>query len=117
MVQLFKKKNESTRLLEFNKKKLMEEINNLSDKLHNFRGETSLKIVKEVIEMARNIQILEVNHYMDEKSISIHKGRLQALSDLSAYIDSAIQERPDPSKPRGSWNVQRRKKIQEDMIL
>ena len=117
MVQWFKKKKTQTRILEFNKKKLLNEINNLSDNLYEYRNETSLKIVKEVIDMAMNIQLLDVNLCVDPKDTLIHKGRVQALSDISSYIDRAMSERPSEKAPRGTMNAYRKRKIQEDMVV
>lgn len=88
---LFVNKWDKDSVLSFNRTKLQTEINNLSDNLYTFRHEVSWKILREVIEMARNIEILDVNKYPnDGKGFYVHKGRMQALTDLGVYIDNAI---------------------------
>lgn len=92
---LFKKKVSKTeRVLDFNKNKLREEIENLSSKLYPLRQDLALQIIKEVIEMAKNVQILEVNSYKSESDLLIHRGRLQALSDLASYIERSMTNKP-----------------------
>lgn len=87
MVQWFKTKTKEERIVEFNREKLTKEIDGLSSQLFKFKGETSLAIVEEVIKLAYNIQLLEGGKVSTEKEMLIHKGRLQALSDLSSYIE------------------------------
>ena len=117
MVQWFKKKTIHDRVLGFNKDKLQSEINNLSDKLYEFRNEMSLKIILEVLEMARNIQILDVNLYKDEKSLLIHKGRLQALGDMISYLGKASTTQPNKKEdqPRGAVKLVNQRRVQEDL--
>lgn len=91
-------KNKSERVLEFNTKKLKNDIHNLSDKLYEYRNDVSLNIIKEVINIAKNIQILEVN--MSGTDIELHKGRVQALSDLDVYIENSIAFRKEKNEQR-----------------
>lgn len=94
---LFSKPKEE-RMLEFNKKKLQSDIHNLSDKLYEYRNDVGLAIIKEVVDIAKNIQILEVN--LTGKDIELHRGRVQALNDLSSYIENSIAFRKEKNEQR-----------------
>jgi predicted RNase H-like nuclease (RuvC/YqgF family) len=96
-----KKKTKTERLLKFNINELKEHIQNLSSRLYPLKNEFSVHIVREVIDMARNVQILEVNKARSEKELHIHQGRLQALSDLSEYITRSLENKPvDENEPK-----------------
>src|SRR5262245_16623367 len=114
MALWFKKKPQTERVLEYNREKLSRELQNLSGKLYEFRKEMSLAILQEVLQMARNIQILEVNRYSDQEML-IHRGRLQAMDDLISYIETAIAPPEKEGKPRGSVQLVNRRQIQSNV--
>jgi hypothetical protein len=97
MARWFKRKpveKKLERVLDYNASLLKEQIENLSSKLYSLKNEFSVHIIREVIDMARNVQILEVNRYRSEEERWVHKGRLEALSDLSSYIERSVMNRP-----------------------
>lgn len=93
-----KKKEESVRVLEFNKGKLQEEIENLSSHLTKHKEDITLKIFEELLQLARNVEILDVGLYKTEQDLHIHKGRLAAFSDLISYIERAKAFDPKEEK-------------------
>lgn len=76
-------------LLSFNREELGAKIERLSVSLYRCRTEDSVKIIREVIEAARNIQILEVNRATPEK-FAHHMGRLEALSDIAVFFEQSM---------------------------
>lgn len=109
MALWFKRKKE--RVLEFNYQLLNSQLQNISDKLYEYRTDTGFKILEEMILMFYNKQVLEVNKLQDEKSLLIHQGKVSALIELARYIDAAKSERPKKDekeqKPRGTINLRK----------
>jgi hypothetical protein len=96
MVQFFKRlfsrrKRKEVLLLSYNARDLKARMQDASEKLYEYRHENSWRVIKDVIDMAMNVQILEVNRATaTTTSLALHQGRLQALSDLSNYVESAM---------------------------
>lgn len=70
------------------------QMQQLSVELFRCRDEASVKIVKKILETARNIQIIEINRITPNKSkleqLDHQLGRLSALSDLVNHISSSL---------------------------
>lgn len=98
MALWFKKKPINERVLEFNQTKLKTELQNLSSRLSVLKDDLGVAVIEEVIQLARNIQILESNKYRDEKNFFIHHGRVQALSDLADYISRSKEVKEEKKK-------------------
>jgi hypothetical protein len=116
---LFSKKTKTQRLLEFNKDKLQKDINNLSNRIFDYRKDLGLQIIQEVIELAKNIEVLELASAKDESDMQRHKGRLQAFTDLSAYILNSLEfhKQEDKQTPRGTIKMARRTSNQAGVSL
>lgn len=93
MVPWFKKPAE--KVLEFNREKLQTELNNMASHLYEVRGEVGLRLIQEILQTSRNIQVLEVTL---AKNQDYHRGRLDAFSDLIHYIERAIASRKEEVK-------------------
>lgn len=93
---LFVKQEKPQILLSFNMKDLSTKMQQYSTELYHFKSEDSWKLLKRVIETARNIQILEVNRYKPNAStaenLAHSRGRLEALNDLVSYIELAFDD-------------------------
>lgn len=106
MALWFKKKHERT--LEFNYQKLQTEMENLSGNLHKYKAEMGVAIVREMIQMLYNTQVLLVNGIKDEKALLRHQGKIDAIMTMSQYIEQAINRRPKDEpvdKPRGTTRI------------
>lgn len=103
----------ATRQLSYNRDKLCSELQNLSDKLFDYKTEMSFAIVREVVEMSKNVAMLEAAQFAkSEQDINLLRGRFQALSDLGHYLDMAIQSRKEEKKT-GIKKQSREFKVQE----
>lgn len=92
MAPWFKKKPAAAeRLVEFNIDKLKRELGNLGEALYEHRNDRGFLIIREVIELARNIQLLEVSRYKGAERIQIHQGRLESMSDILDFISNHIK--------------------------
>lgn len=111
MVQWFKRRKEKKaqeRLLSFNREKIHTEMGNLSDALYPLKHEISFKLIKEVVQLARNAEILEVNAYRTHDEIQVHRGRLMAFTDLLSYLENAATFRPakeEKKTPEGQHTI------------
>lgn len=79
--------------IDFNRKRVCTEMENLSGHLYDCRKENSWKIIREVIDMAKNVQILDGTKCKTTDQQLVSFGRLQALSDIGEYIDRAIESK------------------------
>lgn len=95
---LFSKFSPRYRELSFNRGKLNEELENLSNHLYEYRNEFSYKIMREVIELVKNIETININIDGDRKRQLIRNGRIRALTDLGNYIDLAVAARKEELK-------------------
>ncbi len=93
LMNLFTKKpsekTKAEKLLSYNVEDLSSKMHQYSIEVFRCRTEDSMRVLKKVVETARNIQILEVNRSSKEK-IDHHLGRLEALSDLASFIEHSL---------------------------
>lgn len=98
MAQLFKlllslfTKPKAQMLLNFNITELSSNMEKASVQIHKHKGDDALELVKLAIDTARNIQMLEVNKVKSEKDLHYHLGRLEALTDLSRFIELSLDD-------------------------
>lgn len=94
-------------MLSYNVEELASKLDVLGQDLYRSRMEDSVGIIKKIVEAARNIQILEVNRVNPESMrLHHHRGRLEALNDLLAYIarnldHDVYNERKEKEKSAG----------------
>jgi hypothetical protein len=86
---LFKKKTYTQQLLSYNIADLSSQMDSLSIDIFRCRTEDSMRVLKKVVQTARNIQLLETNRAEPSK-VMHHIGRLDALSDLAAFIEMSL---------------------------
>lgn len=106
LFSIFRKKTPMERQLIFSLTTLSEQMENLSAHLYTFHREDSLKIIREVIELSKNFELLEINRYREPRDIERHRGRYSALSDIGYYIDRAIEHGKE---------LDRQKKSEDDL--
>lgn len=113
LMLLFKKKKTTSVLLDYNIGNLSAKLERIQLDLYRLRHEDSGIMIKEAIQTARNIQILEINRFNPNKSnveqLSHQQGRLEALTDLARFIELAFDAEyhkqrqaahPQTAKPR-----------------
>jgi len=84
-----KKKSRTHHLLSYNIADLSSQMESLSIDIFKCRTEDSMRVLKKVVQTARNIQLLETNR-ADPAKVMHHIGRLDALSDLAAFIEMSL---------------------------
>lgn len=89
-------KSVSNRLITFNLDKIHTESQLLSDQLIAYKDEVGLNIVLELLELRKNIYIIKA--HTNPKEIVGINGCIQALSELSTYIHSAMLAKKEEAK-------------------
>lgn len=86
---LFFKKTKTQQLLSFNIEELSSQMSRLSLEVYRCRTEDSMRVLKKIVQTARNIQLLETNR-ADPAKVMHHIGRLDALTDLASFIETSL---------------------------
>lgn len=86
------------RLLDFNKARLNTDIQSLGESLFEFRKDMAFTIIQEILQLARNVQIIDGASARTHEDMLLHRGRLQALDDVLDYLNRAATHDPVKEK-------------------
>lgn len=78
-------------LLSYNVEQLGAQMDRIRDDIFHCRSEDGVKMIVKLVMAARNLQLLEVSRQTaDVQALSLHRGRLEAFTDLLVAIDQAM---------------------------
>jgi hypothetical protein len=123
MVLLFKKRTQTQLLLDYNIENLQQKMEHLSMDVYRNRNEDGFRIIKNILDIARNIQILEINRVKSSNLDTFNhlKGRLEALTDLSYHLDRCLDEKYldliRKNNPEPKVKVLQKRKMGTDPVL
>jgi hypothetical protein len=123
MVLLFSKKTQTQLLLDFNVENLSKKMEHLSMDVYRSRNEDGFKIVKNLLNTCRNIQILEINRLKSSTTdqYAHMQGRLEALTDLSWHLDRCLDEnyldQIRKNQPAQNVRVLKKQKLGTDPVI
>lgn len=94
LMGLFSRKSKTELILEWNLAELSEKQEKLALQLYHYRTEDSWKLLKQVLDIAKNIQLLQTNILKtnDPVKFAHHSGRFEALTDMSNFIELAFDK-------------------------
>lgn len=90
---MFKKKPELHYEIHFNKEKLQNTSGAILDRLHLYKHDDCMKDILYLINIGKNISLLECASARDEKESVMSKARLEVFSKLQGHFETAVNKK------------------------